>query len=857
MPRRISGILLITLLWLTGSLTAAERQVTKISPVTSQQPTALRSTPTLATADTCMPIAIDSLVWLIDGWLVGNELYKVLLDPAASCPNPYPFTVTEVHMILGFGGPTVITYSGDIEDVDWSTPSCPYPDTVLGLSPTYQDQVPEGEIYDFWVEFDPPVVVNGPFFAGFYLGSDIDPNSNPALVTDDTPTLCNSYNIWDETVGWVDLANNEYYAFPGRLAIFAVGYSGGTTAAPVAAFTAGPTSTCPGTSVNFTNQSTGTISTYYWTFGDGATSTVADPSHTYTSSGSWPVSLTVTGPGGTDTETKNAFINVWSSPTAAFSATPLSGSAPLTVNFTNQSCNASSYLWQFGDGAISDQAGPSHTYAVDGNYTVTLTATGLCGTNQANQVDYINVSSVTLPPEPQIRWLSHRGGDRAMATTELWVAELSGSEAVDYVRFDRVQGGSVTNIGTDFDGQTTLRNGSPSSAAYGYSLQWNFSAIAEGSYWLKATVRDTLGRSDAESVFVYLEPTPPVPHITSPDDGADFCDSLKLYMTATDENMTHVEIHRHQAAYTYSAGLGTITEPATLSGPAAAALLADLWADRGYSFMQSGATTLTTGQLTDSLAARAQISAFGGALDDRLFAALQDYFADHGHLVDFEYDRNPDYYQIRRWVEDEQRGVIIGLTGANATWLAVDGFTGWPAVGEYWTLIVSDPTSGGYLHLDLRDNGLSHQVMYGGSWHDIDLMIALQPDGYSVTRSLMGADFDGTDGWIYQWQPNSSVLDDSLYFFRSTGYDAGGLAGSSAVLLRYTCASTYLAGDYNDDSVTNILDLAYLVEFVTSDGNSPAGGDSRADANGDGYVNIADVVYFMNYLFGGAAPPTY
>ncbi|MCK4606276.1 MAG: hypothetical protein KAU35_03155, partial [candidate division Zixibacteria bacterium] len=65
----------------------------------------LRSNPNLVTVDTCTVINIDSLVWLIDNWVVGDELYKVLLDPAASCNISYPFSVTEVHIIMYFYAP--------------------------------------------------------------------------------------------------------------------------------------------------------------------------------------------------------------------------------------------------------------------------------------------------------------------------------------------------------------------------------------------------------------------------------------------------------------------------------------------------------------------------------------------------------------------------------------------------------------------------------------------------------------------------------------------------------------------------------------------------------------------------------
>jgi hypothetical protein len=128
---------------------------------------------------------------------------------------------------------------------------------------------------------------------------------------------------------------------------------------------------------------------------------------------------------------------------------------------------------------------------------------------------------------------------------------------------------------------------------------------------------------------------------------------------------------------------------------------------------------------------------------------------------------------------------------------------------------------------------------------------------HTVARQLMGADFDGSDGWAYTWAPTDIVTEDSLYYFRTTGRDAGGLAGYDCVLLQYNCGASHEPGDYNGDDVVNIMDLTYLVEFITSDGPEPAGGPERADANGDGYVNIADVVYYMNFLFGSSSPPTH
>jgi hypothetical protein len=90
----------------------------------------------------------------------------------------------------------------------------------------------------------------------------------------------------------------------------------------VADFTADVTSGPVPLSVNFTDQSTGDISSWSWDFGDGATSTEQNPAHTYTDPGTYTVTLTVTGPERSDTETKADYIKV-RSPGKAMPGIPL------------------------------------------------------------------------------------------------------------------------------------------------------------------------------------------------------------------------------------------------------------------------------------------------------------------------------------------------------------------------------------------------------------------------------------------------------------------------------------------------------------------------------------------------------
>jgi MYXO-CTERM domain-containing protein len=140
-----------------------------------------------------------------------------------------------------------------------------------------------------------------------------------------------------------------------------------------------------GATVDFTDQSTdaeGAVVAWQWDFGDGATSTVQNPSHTYATMGSYEVSLTVTNNEGV-TATVVHTVAVTVPPIAAFSYT-ING---LTVDFTDQSTDPDgavvAWEWHFGDGSTSDDNNPSHTYDAGGTYTVALTVTDDAGNTAA------------------------------------------------------------------------------------------------------------------------------------------------------------------------------------------------------------------------------------------------------------------------------------------------------------------------------------------------------------------------------------------------------------------------------------------------------------------------------------------
>lgn len=186
---------------------------------------------------------------------------------------------------------------------------------------------------------------------------------------------------------------------------------------PVSTYTFTPNNACAGTTINFTNTSTGTggFTTYLWNFGDATTSTAISPTHVYTNGGTYNVTLTVTnGAGCVSTSTQT--VTVLPRPVMNIAGDDGDGDtfwclAPIDTNtndmvtFYNFTTGGVSYSWNFGDGSpvfnTASTASFTHNYNAYGTYTVTMTATGANGcTNSATLTvvfDKFVAASFTVP----------------------------------------------------------------------------------------------------------------------------------------------------------------------------------------------------------------------------------------------------------------------------------------------------------------------------------------------------------------------------------------------------------------------------------------------------------------------------
>ncbi len=128
-----------------------------------------------------------------------------------------------------------------------------------------------------------------------------------------------------------------------------------------------------------------TITSHAWSFGDGSSATGASTAHTFASAGTFSTTLTVTDSNGLTATASTpvvvtAPVSTNNAPTAAISATPVSGTVPLTVTFngggsTDSDGSISSFVWNFGDGSSATGPTATHTYTTAASFTATLQVT--------------------------------------------------------------------------------------------------------------------------------------------------------------------------------------------------------------------------------------------------------------------------------------------------------------------------------------------------------------------------------------------------------------------------------------------------------------------------------------------------
>jgi gliding motility-associated-like protein len=158
---------------------------------------------------------------------------------------------------------------------------------------------------------------------------------------------------------------------------------------PRASFTADPVSQMiPDRTITITNNTPAGNWTYLWHFGDDSTSWLRDPvSHTYAGPDDYLIRLLVEGTYCSDSTWQS--IEIVPHPPVAEFKPVRPGCMPLTIQFENSSAFSNSFLWEFGDGAVSNKPNPEYTYYEPGVYKIKLTAWGDGGSDTYSTVNNV------------------------------------------------------------------------------------------------------------------------------------------------------------------------------------------------------------------------------------------------------------------------------------------------------------------------------------------------------------------------------------------------------------------------------------------------------------------------------------
>ena len=235
------------------------------------------------------------------------------------------------------------------------------------------------------------------------------------------------------------------------------------------------------------NDPDGAISSYAWSFGNGATSTSPNPSAVYNTPGTYSVSLTVTdNDGASSVKSTTVVVSPPNAPPVpVIAATPLSGSAPLLVNVNGAGSSDSdgsivSYAWDFGNGQTATGALAQTTFATTGSYVVRLTVTDDRGAQRSTTTTVV-AGAANVRPIAVISALPTSGPAPLLV-------QLSSAGSND-------PDGSIVSYAWDFgNGQTNT------------GTQTQVTYLTPGSYTVTLTVTDNKGAASSATETVVVDP---------------------------------------------------------------------------------------------------------------------------------------------------------------------------------------------------------------------------------------------------------------------------------------------------------------------------------------------------------------
>ncbi len=458
---------------------------------------------------------------------------------------------------------------------------------------------------------------------------------------------------------------------------------------------------------------------------------------------------------------------------------------------------------------------------------------------------------------------------------DLWANDAAGSDIIDQASFQYRGDGNWIDIGTDDNDDPPLRDGvTPSGSGNGLATTWFTTGLAEDNYDMKVIITDSLGRIDSTIIPVHVDPTPPFPNLITPILGQNVCGGITVEVSCPDEDIVFVTFDMKSANADYQIPFHIFDQflggdvdndpldgnPASggefgdfCSGPAAAASVIKYWFNQGYNYiMLEGSNVLTDEQLIDRLFLAMNIKEHFGAYDGEFVEGLRQYIITHGSEMELRTERNPTLNDLYSWTGNEEYTIMVGVSGDPGQWMTLAGWL--PPSGTTHTFRFINPITAAVEEMEVKDEAGELWVWQNSEWRIIDIIVGMIPYNWTVSKTAIGVDAYGGDGWGTFWSA-SGLNEDSIYFFSTTVNDQTNNAFTTGTMVRYDCLFDLKPGDIDDNGSIDPADMVYLINFLYLRGPAPPLGVVAGDINCDGVVDIADVLFIYRHLFSGGPAP--
>jgi len=463
-----------------------------------------------------------------------------------------------------------------------------------------------------------------------------------------------------------------------------------------------------------------------------------------------------------------------------------------------------------------------------GTYNITFYAGEECGV----PITRFNITIIVHPAKAKPFFVTPTDGDVIYGETVVWIGESVGTE-IQSVEFQySADGGNWIPICEDNDGSERTVGGKEvplSDWGDGWSCRWDVSNMEEGWYHLLARVWQTEEIHEDVEIMVYVEPTPTIPFIESPEYDEVICENVTISVSTLDEDVVYVVYQYLPAVDYYEKGVEKKDQlkhcwnvngqnlSTACCGPTAAASCLKYWADHGYPNIMKDPSTgnpITQDELVKKLAELMKTDK-DGTKDSNFIEGIRKYLDSVGYgcnnpnglkvtveingygdpPMDEEKGNECTFKRYKNELEANKEDVLWGIVWnwddkkkewKNGHWVVGNSVSNKPlpdSDGDGLTeheVDVMDPWGGRILKVRMNTDGTYIDPDVGWVYPDIMVSVS-EKKPKSLGWITIANVTDPSNGWAAVW--NTREVENGIYFLKAIMVDDDGHRGEDIIVV--------------------------------------------------------------------------